>query len=163
MAPTKTKTTKKKPKKDPVKVVQKITDDLVKHLGIEVKNEVKLGDQGEVLVQFESEDPGILIGYHGENLASIQLMLTMMAYHQIGEWTRVLVNVGDYRERRQKSLERMALSAAQKVKFSGESQALPPMPPPERRIVHLALANEEQVVTESEGDDRYRRVVIKPK
>ena len=69
----------------------------------------------------------------------------------------------DYRERRKESLERMALSAAQRIKFSGESQSLPAMSSAERRIVHLALVDDQEVETESEGEGMSRRVVVKPK
>lgn len=148
--------------KKSAKLVEKLTKELIGHLKIEAK--AKVSEKDEVIhVQFETDNPGILIGYHGETLSSLQLMLAMMVYRKTGEWTRILINVGDYRERRQESLERMALSAAQKVKFSGESQALPPMSSAERRIVHLALAEDPEVETISEGEGRDRRVIIKPR
>lgn len=156
---------KKKIKKSRSKIedVEKLAKELIKHLGLQVKTEISEDKEGVVHIQLETEDPGILIGYHGETLASIQLILAMMVYRKRNEWTRILVNVGDYRERRKESLERMALSAAQKVKFSGEEYALPSMTSAERRIIHLALADDSQVTTESEGEGRNRRVVIKPK
>ena len=143
--------------------VKKLSEKLIDRLGIEVESDYREDDQGMIHVQLETEDPGMLIGYHGDTLRSIQLILSTMVYRQTGEWVRVLVNVGDYRERRKESLERMAVSAAQRVKFSGESQLLPPMSSAERRMVHLALAEDEEVVTESEGEGNQRRVVIKPK
>lgn len=146
-----------------IEVVEKLAKELIKQLGVKVKMEIAEDKEGMVHVQLETDDPGILIGYHGETLASIQLILAMMVYRKTDEWTRILVNVGDYRERRRESLERMALSAAQKVKFSGEEHVLPSMTPAERRIVHLALADDPEVTTESEGEGRNRRVVIKPK
>jgi len=149
--------------KEIVKIVEETIKKLLKHLGVEVKAEISQDKEGVVHVQLETDDPGILIGYHGETLASMQLILAMMIYRQTSEWTRILVNVGDYRERRQESLQRMALSAAQKAKFSGEEYALPSMTPAERRIIHLALADDPEVTTESEGEDYNRRVVIKPK
>ena len=136
---------------------------LIDHLGVQAKAEVKEDKEGVTHIQLETDDPGVLIGYHGETLASLQLLLALMNYRQTNEWKRILVNVGDYRERRQESLERIALSAAQKVKFSGEEQALPFMTAAERRLIHLALADDAEVVTESEGEGRNRRVVIKPK
>lgn len=144
-------------------VVEKLAKELIKHLEVKVKAEISEDKEGVVHVQLETDDPGILIGYHGETLAAFQQILGMMVYRKTNEWTRVLVNVGDYRERRKESLQRMALSAAQKVKFSGEEHALPSMTPAERRIVHLALADDPEVTTESEGEGYSRRVVIKPK
>lgn len=149
--------------KDILKIVETLTKKLLKNLGVEAKAKFSQDKEGVVHVQLETDDPGVLIGYHGETLASIQLILAMMVYRQTNEWVRVLVNVGDYQERRQESLERMALSAAQKVKFSGEEYALPTMTPAERRIIHLTLADDPEVTTESEGEGRDRRVVVKPK
>jgi len=87
----------------------------------------------------------------------------MIAYRKFGEWTRILVNVGDYRERRKEVLERMALAVAQRAKFSGQPQALPPMSAFERRIIHLALTGDSELETASEGEGKDRHVVIKPK
>lgn len=164
--------TKKKPKTkskkelkavDQVRLVAKIAKDLLTELKVKTKLEVKKDEEGAILVQLETNEPGVLIGYHGETLAALQLILGMMVYRKQGEWSKVLVNVNDYRERREESLEKMALSAAQKAKFSQEPQSLPPMPPSERRIIHLALSEDEEVETESEGEDHNRRVVVKPK
>ncbi|MCX6724573.1 MAG: hypothetical protein NTV20_00525, partial [Candidatus Shapirobacteria bacterium] len=94
---------------------------------------------------------------------AFQLLLALMGFRKLNEWTRVLVNVGDYREKREESLTNMAKSLAQKVKFSGTSQSLPPMSSAERRIIHLALAEETEMETISEGEGRDRHVVIKPK
>lgn len=143
--------------------VEETVKDLMGHLGVPAKAEVKKDKEGVVHVQLETDEPGVLIGYHGETLASLQLLFSLMNYRQTNEWQRISVNVGDYQERRQESLERMALSAAQKVKFSGEEQALPFLTAAERRLIHLALADDPEVVTESEGEGRDRRVVIKPK
>jgi len=161
---TKVKSKVVKPKKPKAKkLVESLIGELLAQLKTGAKVTLSEDKEGTVQVQLETEDPGALIGFHGETLASLQLILGMMVYRQTGQWTRVLVNVNDYREKRQESLERMALSAAQKVKFSGEAQALPPMSPAERRIIHLALAGDPEVATESEGEDYHRRVVIKPK
>jgi spoIIIJ-associated protein len=73
----------------------------------------------------------------------------------------VLVEVNDYRQKRKENLERLAVSMAQKVKFSGRPQILSPMSSFERRIIHLALAEDAQVETVSEGEGKQRRVVVK--
>lgn len=156
-------TNQKKKSKKRIEVVKELTKELIKRLGVKVKAEISEDKEGVAHVQLETGDPGMLIGYHGETLASFQLILAMMVYRKTNEWTRILVNVGDYRERRRESLERMALSVAQKVKFSGEEYALPSMTPAERRIIHLALADDPEITTESEGESYNRRVVIKPK
>ncbi|MBM3205991.1 hypothetical protein FJZ41_04050, partial [Candidatus Shapirobacteria bacterium] len=109
------------------------------------------------------DEPGILIGYHGQSLVAIQQILTLMAFKKFGEWVRLLVDVGDYREKRKESLEQMAKSLAQKVKLSGQSQVFPPMSSFERRIIHLVLAEDNEVKTVSEGEGDQRHVVLKPK
>lgn len=147
---------------DKIKIVEEITQDLLSRLGVEAKISVE-ESEGVFNVQLETEQPGILIGYHGETLAAIQLMVGMIVWRKLGEWTKVLVNVGDYRQRRQESLERMALSLAQKAKFSGQPQALPPMSAFERRLIHLTLSVDPEVETLSEGEGKERHVVVKSK
>jgi len=140
------------------KIVKKLLDQL------EVKTEIEItSDEDIYQVQLETEDPGILIGYHGETLRAIQKMVAMINYRQLGEWQRIIVNVGDYRQRRQNSLEKMALAAAQKARFSQKPQPLPPMSSAERRIIHLALTDQIDIETVSEGEGRIRHVVIRPK
>jgi spoIIIJ-associated protein len=143
--------------------IKQIAAKLLKQLDLPVTARVELKEENNFTVQLETDNPGLLIGYHGETLAAFQLILNKVVYRQTGEWLRIVVNVGDYRERRSESLERMALSAAQKVKFSGEEYSFSPMSPAERRIIHLTLADHPDVVTESTGEGRDRRVVVKLK
>lgn len=142
--------------------IKKVVKELLGYLDIETEIEISLTDD-IYQIQLETSDPGILIGYHGETLRAIQKIVAMIIYRQLGEWQRMVVNVGDYRQRRQESLEKMALAAAQKARFSKEPQSLPPMPSAERRIIHLTLSSETDVETASEGEGRNRHVVIRPK
>jgi len=144
------------------KTFEKITQELFSLLSTKVGLEIKEEEDG-VIIQLTTEEPGILIGYHGQALQALQLLIGLIGFRKTGEWTRVLVNVGDYREKREESLTNMAKSLAQKVKFSGTSQSLPPMSSAERRIIHLALADDQEVETVSESEGRDRHVVIKPK
>jgi spoIIIJ-associated protein len=145
-----------------IDIIQEITQKLLELLGVEAKISLE-EKEGVVNVQLETNEPGILIGYHGEILAAIQLMVGMIAYRRSGEWTRILVNVGDYYQKRRQSLEKIAQAVAQKVKFSHQPHQLPPMSSSERRIVHLVLAQDPEVETVSEGEGQTRHVVIKPK
>jgi len=145
-----------------IKTFEKITKELFALLETKVGLEIK-EEEGAIMIQLTTDEPGILIGYHGQAIQAVQLLLALMGFRKLGEWTRVLVNVGDYREKRQESLTNMAKSLAQKVKFSGTSQGLPPMSSAERRIIHLALAEDTEVETVSEGEGRDRHVVIKQK
>ena len=147
---------------DKTKTFEKITNELFSLLETKVGLEIKKEEDG-VAIQLTTDEPGILIGYHGQALQALQLLIAMIGFKKNGEWTRVLVNIGDYREKREESLTNMAKSLAQKVKFSGTSQSLPPMSSAERRIIHLALIDDQEVETISESEGRDRHVVIKPK
>lgn len=113
--------------------------------------------------QIDTDEPGILIGFHGETLSAVEKILGLIVEKQIGVWKRVTVNVGDYRERREETLKNMALSAAQRVKFSGGEWIMPILSASERRLVHMALTDHPDVVTESVGEGSSRRLVIKPR
>jgi len=145
-----------------LKIIKEITEKLLELL--EVKASLVVKEEDEIInIQLETEEPGILIGYHGQALQALQLLISLIGFKKFNEWVRVVVNVGDYQEKRQESLTKMAQSITQRAKFSGTSQSLPPMSSAERRIIHLALANDTEVETFSEGEGRERHVVIKPK
>lgn len=150
--------------KDQTKEIKKLTEELLEQLLIKGTVEVAEDSQSQIFnIQIETEDSGYLIGFHGDTLAAFQLILSLMLFKKVGSWVKILVNVGDYRERRQEQLKRLALNLAQKVKFSGESQVVPDLSASERRMVHLALADHPDVFTESEGEGDERRLVIKLK
>jgi spoIIIJ-associated protein len=155
--------------KKKLKMIEKETRELLEHLGIETAVEVNEETTGEgqekgvVHVNLKPSDPGILIGYHGETLFSFQLILSMIIYRKSGSWTQILVDVGDYRQRREEWLKTLALNAAKRVKFSGEAYVMPFLIAAERRLVHLILADHPEVTTQSEGEGRNRRIVVKPK
>ncbi len=146
-----------------LKIIKEIAEKLLELLEVKVSSLVVKEENEMINIQLETEEPGVLIGYHGKALQSLQLLIALMSFKKLGEWTRVVVNVGDYREKREESLTRMAQSLAQRVKFSGLVQSLPPMSSAERRVIHLALADDVDVETVSEGEGQERHVVIKPK
>lgn len=154
---------KKKIKKtDKLAVAKQLTQKLLELLTLPAHFEIS-EKEDIITINLKTDNPALLIGYHGETLASFQFILSIMVYKKLGGWVRIMVDVADYRQRRQMTLEQMALSVAQRVKFSGEQHFLPPMSPSERRIIHLALANQPEVETVSEGEGYQRRVVIRPK
>ena len=113
-------------------------------------------------VDIEGEDAGLLIGRRGETLRSLQFIVNIIVNRNQDKNVRVLLDVEEYRLRRQRSLEELAQRVANKVSATGRSIALEPMPPAERRVVHLALANNPSVTTESSGWGNGRRVSISP-
>ncbi|MDP3998356.1 MAG: KH domain-containing protein [bacterium] len=130
-------------------------------LTVTVKNEVD--EEGAVHLSLETEEAGLLIGYHGQNLVSLQLILNLIVYKKLGTWVKILLNVGDWRQKREEYLRGLALKIAQRVEETGEEVVCPYLSPSERREVHLILGDNPRVITESEGEGESRRLVIKPK
>ncbi|HEX6122515.1 MAG TPA: RNA-binding cell elongation regulator Jag/EloR [Ktedonobacterales bacterium] len=103
---------------------------------------------------------GTLIGRRGETLAALQLLVNLITYKQTGEHERIVVDVEGYRGRREENLRSMAERIAEQVRSSGRPVMLEAMPPNERRIVHMALADYSDLSTESTGEGDQRRVVV---
>lgn len=146
------------------KVVEDIAAETLSLLGIEGKIDVSQNKESEsVTVQLETQEAGILIGHHGETIDALQVFLNQAVFNKTGEWYRIIVNIGDYRERREESLQSLAEGAAAKAKETGQPQHLFNLKPNERRIVHMVLADDATLTTESEGEGRDRHIVVKPK
>jgi spoIIIJ-associated protein len=109
------------------------------------------------------DDLGILIGRRGSTLAALQYMVNHMVSRQLKTKALVSVDVEGYKRRREESLRGLALRLADKVKTTGRTITLEPMPANERRIVHLALADDQQIVTSSLGEGETRKVAISPR
>jgi len=120
-------------------------------------------EDGSLVFEIEGEDAGLLIGRRGETLHALQFLVRMVVSRQLGRKAFVTIDVEDYRQRRADMLRRLARRTAGRVASSGRSAALDPMPPGERRIVHMSLASHKRVRTESEGEGNQRRVVILPR
>ena len=116
-------------------------------------------------VTLNAVGPGVaeLIGRRGTTLRALQFVLSMMVNKQLERRIRLVVDADGYRQRRENLLEGMAERLAQRVRVTGQQMVLEPMPPDERRIVHLALVDDPEVTTASEGAGDDRRVVIKPR
>src|SRR4030042_86516 len=123
------------------------------------------GEQPTAPVAFniEGDDLGILIGRRGQTLAALQYVLRLIVGHKTETWVPIIVDAEGYKERRHEALKSLALRMADHVKTRGAPFTLEPMPPYERRIVHLALADNPAVYTESIGEGESRKVVIRPK
>ena len=122
------------------------------------------GGQGEaVSFNIEGEDLGVLIGRRGQTLDCLQYLLRLIVGHQTKEWVPIVVDVEGYKQRRYQALRDFALQMAEQVKAKGTPFKMEPMPPVERRIVHLTLAEDPDVSTESTGFGESRRIVISPK
>lgn len=130
---------------------------------MKIEAQVRAAEQhGEIRLDLSGGDAGLLIGKRGQTLEALQFLVGRVLERRVGGRTRVVLDVGGYRERRQRHLEQMALRLAQQVKATGEAIVLEPMAPAERRMIHLALQGDGEVLTESVGEGSGRRLVIKP-
>lgn len=115
------------------------------------------------VLQIEGPDLGTLIGRRGETLAALQYITRLIASRELQRRANIIVDVEGYKVRREKQLRRLAQRMADQAIQLGRTVALEPMPPYERRIVHLALRNHPQVTTQSVGEGDRRKVTIIPK
>jgi len=129
------------------------------HMGIRGQVEVRSRDPLTLNVRME-DGLGLLIGRRGETLASLQLLVNLIVSHQIKHRQRIIVDVEDYRLRREENLRQLALRIAQQVRSSRRAIPLEAMPANERRIVHMTLSDSNDVMTHSEGEGDQRRVII---
>ncbi len=142
--------------------IQKTAQRLVGHLDPEAKLELIVDDNG-VGLNIDTEVSGLLIGRHGETLEALEHVLRLMLAKEFEEFIPIRLDIAGYRSARLSELEEMTKNAAQKVLNFGGTVALPPMSSYERRLVHVALQSIGGVEGVSEGEEPYRRIVIKPK
>ncbi len=129
----------------------------------DVQQDEAESDIPPIALDVDGEDLGILIGRRGETLAALQYILRLIVAHQQKARVPLTVDVEGYKQRRYGSLRELALRLAQKAVSTRQSMTLEPMPADERRIVHLALSVNPDVVTQSIGEGELRKVVIMPR
>jgi len=142
---------------------KEILETILEHLGFSASVEVHAGETSKINVTgdgAEKEALGALIGRKGERLSALQHIVNLLLSKRMGTWTRVLVDVEDYRGRRERQLREIALRAAERVEETGKMLQLEAMPALERRWIHLALRDQPGIRTQSIGEEPDRRVVI---
>jgi len=147
------------PKKDVIEIATEILERLLELMGVGGKVEAS-SDEIPIVLNIEGEDLGILIGRRGQSLSSLAYIVKLMVASQLKTWLPLSVDVGGYKKRRYDSLRQLALRLAEQVKLRRHSITLEPMPPDERCIIHLALADHPDVLTHSIGKGGGRKVVI---
>lgn len=150
---------------DETQIVEGLAKEFFADLSVEAEVSVSQGEEDETEsfnISLEGQDLGPLIGYHGETLNALQLVLSLIISRKLDKWVRLTLNAGDWRERRGESLESMALRAADKALSTSSEVEMPAMSASDRRLIHLALKDRPEVTSESYGDGPLRRVVIKP-
>ncbi|HXJ34949.1 MAG TPA: RNA-binding cell elongation regulator Jag/EloR [Candidatus Eisenbacteria bacterium] len=147
---------------DVVDPVRAVLERILSALGVDVPVEVRGPTEDGLTLELIGQDTGIVIGRHGQTLDAIEYLLNRIVAQRGRTSIRISVDVEGYRERRRESLELTARRLAAQAKKTGRPESLSPMSPRDRRIVHLALSEDEGVTTRSEGEGSYRRVVIIP-
>lgn len=140
---------------------KEVLEKLLSLMGIPATVYVKEQSQsGAISLDINGEDLGILIGRRGNTLYSVQYLIYLMVSHQMKARVPVTIDVEGYRERRYEALKSLAIRMAERVKDTGQSVTMEPMPAGERRIIHLALQDYPGVTTESIGEGEDRKVTI---
>lgn len=137
---------------------------ILKHFDVgEVTIDEYEGDEGELILDITGDNLAILIGRHGKTLDALQFIISAITTRTLGFRYPVVVDVEGYKNRQRQKLESIAQSAANRAVEQNRSIKLRPMTPYERRIVHLALRNDPDVETASEGEGSGRHVVVIPR
>lgn len=136
--------------------------EVTKEMGLDLEISAKKGDES-LYVDIQGKDSGTIIGKRGQTLDAIQYLTSLVVNKGQDEYTRVVVDAENYRAKREKTLEALAYRLANKVIKTKRSVKLEPMNPYERKVIHAALHDHPKVMTRSEGQDPYRRVVIELK
>lgn len=148
---------------DPIVVGKAFLMDVFAKMNLTVAIEVEEKEE-VVLFDLKGNDLGILIGRHGQTLDALQYLTNLAANKHAGEGRkRIVLDVEDYRKRREETLVRLAQRLANKVKRRNQRIVLEPMSRHERKIIHMALQDDPQIATYSEGEEPYRKIVIAAK
>ena len=142
----------------------KFLTDVFKAMKLEASINVEFDiAENELSIDVKAEDMGVLIGKRGQTLDSLQYIVSLAINKDSNEYVKVKLDSENYRIRRKETLENLAKNIASKVKRTGRQVSLEPMNSFERRIIHSALQGDPDCETFSEGNDPYRKVVVKPK
>jgi len=152
--------------KKELKTVEEITEKLLKLLDIDGSFEIlesKTGKEEVLEILLNTKDTGVVIGYHGDTLEGLQLVLSLCIARNLGRFVRISVDVGDYKKNRTEWLKTLALETKERVLTEGREITIPELKSWERRIVHLLLQEDGEVASESRGEGRDRVLVVGPK
>ena len=148
------------PSSEDVDITVDVLQHILQYMNIRALVQVRSSEPLTLNIQGINENLGLLIGRRGETLSALQLLVSLIVGHRTKHRMRIIIDAENYRERREENLRSLALRVAQQVRNYRRSIALEAMPPHERRIVHIALADSKDISTESIGEGDARRVVI---
>jgi spoIIIJ-associated protein len=153
----------------PLHVAQETVSELLGKMRIKAEVKASYSEVDEIrgtraiLVDITGQDLSVLIGKRSETLNALQYIARLIVSKELGENITLVVDVEGYRTRRERQLRQLAHRMAEQAIKTGRKQTLEPMPPNERRIIHMELRDDEQVTTESFGEEPHRKVTIIPK
>lgn len=138
---------------------------ILKKMNINCEYEIKYLNKvlNVKITKIDENEKGIVIGKRGKNLDALQFLMNLIVNKGRENYIRTLFDVEDYRQKREETLKRLAKKMAEKCRYYNNKVKLEPMNPYERRIIHSFLQGEEDIITYSEGEDPYRRIVIDKK
>ena len=151
-------------KEKTVEQIEELTGKLLTLAGVSA--EIEVIDKGEDTFEVNLKTPdetGLLIGFRGENINAIQTVLGIMLKGITDKWFRIIVNVGDYRQKQEEKLKELANVSADRAIETGEPQPIYNLNASQRRIVHMHLAERGDVLSESQGEEPERYLVVKSK
>ena len=150
-------------KRDHIGDAKKFLRDVLNAMNIKAEIHIK-EENNEININLIGPNMGVLIGYRGETLDSLQYLVSLVVNKNHDEtYKRVILDTVNYRHNRQETLKKLAFKMSEKVRVNGKTLKLEPMNPYERRVIHSTLQNNAYVTTHSEGEEPYRRVVIELK
>ncbi len=152
-----------------MQITSNVVRDLLEKMHVKASIQAKIGEAADevdsrvILIDIQGDDLSFLIGRHSEVLHSLQYITSLIVGREVGHWVPLVIDVQGFRERRERQLRQMAGRMAEQVIKTGRRISLEPMSATERRIIHLALRDNNQITTESIGEEPNRKVVIYPK
>jgi spoIIIJ-associated protein len=144
--------------------LKSIAEELLSLSGVSASVEVIGLEENTYEVNISTEgETGLLIGYRGENINALQTVLSLIFRNRNGDWARIAVNIGDYRQKQEEKLKTLADQAITHALESKEPQPIYNLTPAQRRIIHLYISQRDDVESESLGEDENRYLVVKSK
>jgi len=146
-----------------LEIIRKIINKFFEKTTFKVNIDFLLEEDKTIIIKLKAEEPQILIGEDGQVLKNIQYILKMILKRKIENHFYLDLDINDYKKQKIEFLKNRIYLIADEVSLTKKEKELIPMPAYERRVVHLALAEREDIITESIGEGNERRIVIKPK
>lgn len=144
--------------------IKALVEDILKHLKVDFTDVKVTKDESDYYhIDIATPETGLLIGYHGETIRSLELILKLAAYKQLGEHARLNLNIGDYQEQKEERLKFLAERMIEKLKATQEEVTFPWLSPGERRVIHMYLKDNPEVEVVSEGEGGNRRLILRLK